>query len=302
MNEIECVRVERLCKKFRKFTIDDVNFSLDKGYIMGVIGKNGAGKTTIMRLLNGVYSKSKGDIFINGFKFEKQNYKMRQMIGFVTEDNIFFGNQSLLDNCRIFGRFYDNFDIAYFRDLLKKMNLNEDQMYDQLSKGMKTKFNLSFVLAYQPKLLLLDEPTGGLDPLFRQEFLRLLQELVEDEKMGIIISTHITTDLDKIADYIMIVDKGKVISYSSKEELMERYRLVKGPRQLFHQFPSDFFVSAKNTENGFEALASRTEKIVGAREELVQFTIEIPTLSDILYYLTKNNGSSLHKSSESKEV
>ena len=289
MQENEVLRVEKLSKKFRKFQLSDVSFSLDKGYIMGVIGKNGAGKTTLMKVLLGVYTKSQGEIYIDGNRYGKNKIKFKQRIGYISEEDRFIRGKSLTENAKLFGDFYEQFDMEYFKDLLRKYNVDEHKTPDQLSKGMKTKFQLAFTLAHHPKLLLLDEPTGGLDPLFRQEFLSILQGLVEEENMGVIISTHITADLDKIADYIMILNKGKVISLTSKEELMDEYRLVKGPREFLRMLPKDLFISLRSNNNGFEGLAHRSSKIVGQEELLHKIVVENPDLSDILYYLTKES-------------
>lgn len=286
MQANEVIRVEKLSKKFRKFHLSDICFSLEKGFIMGIIGKNGAGKTTLMRLLFGVYAKSQGEVYIEGQRSSKNVLKTKQSIGYIVEEDRFLFGKSLLENGNIFGGFYDQFDIEYFRELLSKYDLEEDKTPEQLSKGMKIKFQLAFVLANRPKLLLLDEPTGGLDPLFRQEFLTILQGLVEEENMGVIISTHITTDLDKIADYIMILDKGKMISLTTKEELMDEYRLIKGPREIIRRLPMELFISVKSTNTGFEGLAHRSKKIAGQEELLQKIVIDTPDLGDILYYLT----------------
>lgn len=297
MQANEAIRVEKLSKKFRKFQLSDISFSLDKGFIMGIIGKNGAGKTTLMKLLYGVYEKSRGEVYINGERYNKNDLKIKQSIGYIAEENRFLLGRSLLENAKMFGGFYDKFDIEYFKELLRKYNLEEDKTPEQLSKGMKIKFQLAFVLANHPKLLLLDEPTGGLDPLFRQEFLNILQGLVEEENMGVIISTHITTDLDKIADYIMILDKGKIISLTTKEELMDEYRLIKGPRELLRRLPMELFISVKSTNTGFEGLAHHSKKIIGQEELLHKIVIENPDLSDILYYLTKEKSTIEEKKS-----
>ncbi|WP_274380742.1 ABC transporter ATP-binding protein [Anaerosporobacter faecicola] len=289
MQSKEVIRVENLSKKFRRFHLRDVNFSLKEGYIMGVIGKNGAGKTTLMRLLLGVYTANSGEITVNGEKFYKNNCKLRQKIGYIAEDNQFLMSSTLLDNGTILGKFYDDFDLSYYKSLLARFQLDLDKTPNQLSKGMKTKFQLAFTLANHPKILLLDETTAGLDPLFRQEFLQILQSLVDEQGMAILLSSHITTDLDKVADYVMILDEGKVLSLTTKEDLMDEYRLVKGPRELLHQLPNDLLLSVKATNSGFEGLAYRTGKIRGEEEWLRKLVVELPDLSDILYYLTKKN-------------
>ncbi len=218
------VQAEHIGKKFRSFEVKDVSFTLESGYILGLTGRNGAGKTTLMKLLlNPEYDK-KGKLFICGIDARKEPRRVQQEIGVLMEEQMFFYYRTLLQNGEILGAFYDRFDMGKFKQYLSRFDLNEKMTYGELSRGMRMKFQLAFALAHKPKLLLMDEATGGLDVVFRREFFYLIQEAVEQEMLSVIISTHVTEDLDKVADYVAFIEKGQMKFYESKEELYENYR------------------------------------------------------------------------------
>lgn len=222
MEEI-AVSVRGLTKKYGSFALSDVSFSLESGYILGLVGKNGAGKTTLMKsLLNPEFSDA-GEISIFDINARKAPYMAKQQIGVLMEELPFLGTRSLEDNGRMLGAFYEKFDMDVFFDYLNRFELGRGKIYSELSAGMRMKFQLAFAMAHKPKLLLMDEATGGLDVVFRKEFFYLLQEAVEKEIVSVIISTHVTEDLDKIADYVACIDSGKLKFYHSKEDLYEMY-------------------------------------------------------------------------------
>ena len=226
--EEKILEVKGLSKKYKDFKLQDINFALDKGYIMGLIGRNGAGKTTLMNCILGKLHYETGSILLgNGVEQFHEN-TAKEDLGFIVEPGPFFPGETLEENGKMLGVFYKNWDSAYFISLLKRFELNRDKLYYDLSKGMKTKFQLAFALAHRPKLLILDEPTGGLDPVFRREFLSMIQSEVRDTMMSVIISTHLTTDLDKVADYIMMLDKGTQLFYMDKEEMLDSFPVLSG--------------------------------------------------------------------------
>lgn len=287
MDETEVLRIEQLGKRYRRFELHDITFSLNKGYIMGLIGRNGAGKSTIMRLIMNVQKKSMGKIWIDGEETRRNRASAIEKIGFVSEDNEFMMKLSLEENAKLLGRFYNHFHMDKFYQYLERFDLDKDKEITKLSKGMLTKFQLAFALSHEPSLLLMDEPTGGLDPIFRREFLSILQEVIEKEEIGILFSTHITSDLDKVADFITIINNGRLLMTDTKDVIMDRYRLVKGSLDLLRLLPKDFFLSVKKKENGFEGMTYKYEQIVGEEELLRKFIIDRPNLGDILYYLTR---------------
>ena len=218
------LEVKGLTKKYHSFTLKDVSFSLEAGYILGLTGRNGAGKTTLINQLIHPESATGGSVSINGIDAKVQPVAAKQEIGVLTEDQPFLMDMTLEMNGRLLGAFYERFDMEKFHGYLKRFELYPDRVYRNLSRGMRMKFQLAFALAHSPKLLLMDEATGGLDVVFRREFYYLLQEAVEKELVSVIISTHVTEDLDKVADYVAFIEGGQMKFYESKEALCEMYR------------------------------------------------------------------------------
>jgi len=218
------LEVKGLTKKYHSFTLKDVSFSLETGYILGLTGRNGAGKTTLINQLIHPESASGGSVMIAGIDAKKEPVRAKQEIGVLMEDQPFLQSMTLEKNGIMLGAFYERFDMEKFLAYLKRFELYPDRVYSNLSRGMRMKFQLAFALAHSPKLLLMDEATGGLDVVFRREFYYMLQEAVEQELVSVIISTHVTEDLDKIADYVAFIEKGHMKFYESKETLCEMYR------------------------------------------------------------------------------
>lgn len=218
------LEVKGIRKKYVSFTLQDVSFSLEPGYILGLTGRNGAGKTTLIRQLIHPETSSGGSVIINGIDAKKEPIQAKQEIGVLMEDQPFLLDMSLELNGTLLGAFYEKFSMEKFLAYLKRFELNRETRYRDLSRGMRMKFQLAFALAHEPKLLLMDEATGGLDVVFRREFYYLLQEAVEQELVSVIISTHVTEDLDKVADYVAFIEGGRMKFYESKEELYEKYQ------------------------------------------------------------------------------
>lgn len=218
-----------------KFTVKDVSFTLERGYMLGLIGRNGAGKSTLLRMIMQNIPRKHGVIEIAGYSVATHAAEAKQAIGYVGEDFYFLTKETLRENGRVLGMFYPEFSMDRYLELLARFEVGAEKLAGQLSKGETTKAQLAFALAHKPELLLLDEPTGGLDPVVRREFLYLLQSELMEEKMGIIFSTHITEDLDKVADYVAMMEKGRLLFYETKEELLERLTGENGERLTLKQ-------------------------------------------------------------------
>ena len=218
------LEVKGLTKKYFSFTLKEVSFSLEPGYILGLTGRNGAGKTTLIKQLIHPETASGGSVIINGMDAKADPIAAKQEIGVLMEEQPFLTDVTLEMNGILLGAFYERFDMEKFHEYLKRFELSRETTYRNLSRGMRMKFQLAFALAHSPKLLLMDEATGGLDVVFRREFYYLLQEAVEKELVSVIISTHVTEDLDKVADYVAFIEGGCMKFYESKEELCELYR------------------------------------------------------------------------------
>lgn len=218
-----------------KFAVKDISFTLERGYMLGLIGRNGAGKSTLLRLILQSLPRKRGTMEIAGYDVATHTTEAKKLIGYVGEDFHFLSKDTLRENGRVLGMFYPEFSMERYLKLLNRFELGAEKMAGELSKGETTRAQLAFALAHKPELLLLDEPTGGLDPLVRQEFLHVLQSELMDERMGIVFSTHITEDLDKVADYVAMMEKGRLLFYESKEDLLERLVGENGERLTLKQ-------------------------------------------------------------------
>lgn len=283
MNNV--VEFKNVSKRFKNFALKDVSFSIKKGYVTGFIGANGAGKSTTIKLLMNLLKKDSGEITVFGLEQDKFNEEIKQRIGFVYDENCYYDTLSIRDLRKIIAPMYKKWNNDQFNKYIDQFQLPEKQVIKSFSKGMKMKMAIAFAISHDPEFIIMDEPTSGLDPVFRREILELLHEIMLDEQKTIFFSTHITTDLDRIADYITYIHQGEILFSKERDELLSQYGIVKGSSELLDRDTEKEFVSIRKTNVGFEALTSdcmKTKEIFG-REVL----IEIPTLEDIMYFTTK---------------
>lgn len=288
------LQVQGLHKKFKDFQIDNVSFSLEAGYIMGFIGRNGSGKTSIMKLIQNVLVKTSGTVTVCGYDNRKQEIQAKNEIGFIADSCPFMKRYTLFENAELFGKYYTNFDMELFKNYLKRFGLDGYKNVLDLSKGMESRFQLAFALAHHPRLLIMDEPTDGLDPIFRREFLSLLQELVEIEQMGILFSTHITSDLDKVADYITLIDNGEVLLSMDKESLLNQYSIIKGSKELMEIIPDQNMIAVRRYKEGFEGMLRNHKEVQSIFKAEDNILLQRATLEDLMYYYcqrSRKNGS-----------
>lgn len=280
------LEIRGLGKNFRDFKLSDVSLRLEKGYVMGLIGPNGSGKTTTIKLIMNLLKKDRGEISVFGLDNEKDEKAIKNKIGFVYDENHYYGVLTIEQMKRIIAPMYRFWDDHLFYKYLKEFDLNPKQKIDNLSKGMKTKFSLAMALSHQAELIILDEPTSGLDPVFRDELLEILYSLMQDESKSILFSTHITSDLERIADYITFINQGKVVFSSEKDQVMERYSMVKGPNNLLDSTLEKQFIGLRKSSVGFEGLTTELANISPALKE--KMVIERPSLDEIMIYLVNN--------------
>lgn len=276
------LEVKNLTKNFKKFKLDNVSFKLEPGYIMGFIGPNGAGKSTTIKLIMNLIKKDSGEIKVFGkdhIEFEKE---IKNRIGFVYDESHFYEDLSIKQMKNIIAPFYKEWDEKLFNKYMKDFDLDPSQKIKKLSKGMKMKFSLALALSHNADLIIMDEPTSGLDPVFRREILDILYNVIQDEKKSIFFSTHITTDLEKIADYITFINNGKIVFSKSKDEILESYGIIKGGNNLLDTDTRKEFISIRETKVGFEGLAENPQKL--KRLFGNEVIIERPTLEDIMVY------------------
>jgi len=255
------LEVNDITKDYGKFKLDNVSFSLDRGYVMGFIGPNGAGKSTTIKMIMNLIRRNSGEIKVFGKDNIESEKEIKEKIGFVYDECFYYQELSLKDNAKIISRFYKNWDKVKYRELIDRFNLSEKKKVKQLSKGMKMKFSLAMALSHKAEFLIMDEPTSGLDPVFRNEILDLLYEEIQDEKKSVFFSTHITSDLEKIADYITFINNGKLVFSKEKNDIMESYSLVRGGKEILNSTLKNEFISIKENSFGFEGLTTNSKEI-----------------------------------------
>ncbi len=222
------ISVANLRKRYPDFLLNDVSFSLPQGYVMGLVGPNGAGKTTIIKLIMNLIRPDGGRIELFGLDHRAREEEVKRRIGFVYDVPPFYGDVSLRDTKRAVALFYPAWNETLFNELVSQFELPIKKKVKTLSKGMRTKFALALALSHDADLLVLDEPTTGLDPVFRRELLHGLSGILQDHAKSILFSTHITTDLERIADFVTFIRGGEVILSASREELLDTWGVVRG--------------------------------------------------------------------------
>ena len=228
-----------------------------------------------------------GTVSVLGQTHETHERAIKERIGFVYDENIFYEDLPLKDMKKIIRPAYQKWDDALFNKYVEQFELPLNKKIKTFSKGMKMKASLAIALSHQAELIIMDEPTSGLDPVFRRELLNILHELMQDGDKTIFFSTHITTDLDRIADYIIFLNNGEHVFTKEFYKIEEDYAIVKGPLDLLDADTEQEFVAVQKTKSGFEALTMNKERAASLFGEMV--VLERPTLEDIMYY-TKKGG------------
>ncbi len=215
-------------KQFRNFSLTDVSFSLPQGFIMGFIGQNGAGKTTTIKLMLNMLNRDGGNIRIFGLDNIQYEQEIKERVGVVLDQPFYVEDWTLRDVEAALSPFYQKWDSFTYHRQLNDFALDSKKKVKELSRGMKVKLMIAVALSHQADLLILDEPTSGLDAVARSELMEILSDFIADESKGILFSTHITADLEKIADYITFIRDGRILSSCTKDDLLERYLIVRG--------------------------------------------------------------------------
>ncbi|MFB6468350.1 ABC transporter ATP-binding protein [Cytobacillus sp. Hz8] len=283
------LEITNLSKHYKDFSLKNLNLSLDRGFIMGFIGPNGAGKSTTIKLIMNLIAKDSGEIKVFGMDHLKHEMEIKERIGIVYDSSHFYEDLTIQQMKNTVRLFYKNWDDTVFYAYVQKFNLPTSKKIKDLSKGMKMKFSLAVALSYHPELLIMDEPTSGLDPLVRNELLDILMEFIQDERKGILFSTHITSDLDKVADFITLIHNGELIFSKQKDDIFEQYRVFKGRKDLLTAETRPFFIGIKENEFGFEGLIqdiNQCKQMFGSN-----IILEKPNLEDIMLFYTRGGQS-----------
>ena len=270
------LEVKNITKEYPSFKLDNVSFNIEEGSICGFIGRNGAGKTTTLKGIMGLIHLNSGEIKVFGRDIYESEAENRQEMGFTLAETMFFPDAKIGNLTRVSSKFYPNWNQDTYEKLCKRFLLDQNKKVKELSSGMKVKYNLAVALSHGAKLLILDEPTSGIDPVSRDEILDIFKMIVKEGKRSILFSTHITSDLDKCADHIVYIKKGKIISSKTKEDFINDYKYISGPMSEFDSV-KDLIVSHKEDKGEFTALIP-TDKCKGLSKKIKQSTPDLDTI------------------------
>ena len=258
MNALE---IKNISKTYKNFKLDDVSFVLPCGHIMGLIGENGAGKSTIINCILDIIEKDSGSISVLGQKNDKNNVSLKENIGVVLDASEVYDNYTVKQVENIMKDVYKQWNHEVYDYYIQKFALPLNKMIKDFSRGMKMKMAITIALSHQPKLLILDEATSGLDPIMRDEILDVFMEFVQDENHAILLSSHISSDLEKIADYITFIHEGKLILSTSKDELIYEYGLMKCRNDEFDKIDKEDIIRYRLKTYEVEILVKDREKM-----------------------------------------
>lgn len=277
------IKLNKVKKLIGTFQLRDITLDIPTGYIIGLVGANGCGKTSLLHILMGLYQPNEGEVEIMGQNYREHEDELHDMLGVVLQERLYEDHMTLLENASYFGRFYSKYDAKYFLQLLGSYGLDPKKKYKHLSKGEELKFQFAFALAHHPKLLLLDEPTGNFDPDFREEFLASLMDFIADGEHSVILATHLTDDLDRIADYLIYMENGSILLATDMEELRTRYRIVAAEDYRMKLLPEQRIIHMEKGEFATKALI-RHRKV---DEYDKSYVVSIPTIEEFMYHVTK---------------
>lgn len=278
------VSMQHITKQYPDFSMNDINMELPKGMIMGLIGENGAGKSTLINLLLHEIDKQAGVIQIFGKDMEKNEKEIKQDIGVVFDECNFIETFKAVNLDKIMRGIYTNWDSNYYTSLLERFHLPLQKRIKDYSKGMKMKLSFAVALAHHPKLLILDEATTGLDPVMRDEVLEILQDFMQDEEHGVLLSSHITSDLEKIADYITFIHDGRILFSTTKDDLLYNHGILRCGEAVFQAFAPADMVAYRKEDYEWRILVKDRKKM---QQKFPDQIIDQPTIDDIMLFHIK---------------
>ncbi len=283
-NNKNILEVKNLNKEYNSFKLKDINLSLPKGMIMGLIGENGAGKTTTIKSILNLTSIDSGEINIFDMDMKEEAKKIKEDIGVVLDDSFLSEHLTPKDINQIMKNIYSNWDEDLFLEYLKDFKLPLKQESKDFSSGMKVKLKIAIAISHYPKLLILDEPTSGLDPVARSEILDIFQDFIQDGESSILVSSHITSDLEHIADYITFINDGKILLSKTRDELLEQYGIVRCSKEDFEKIDENDYEKYKINKYEYDVLVSNKKEFKRKYDFKV---IDKPTLDDIMLIYIK---------------
>lgn len=275
-----CIEIKGLCKKYSQFELKNVDLTVPCGSVMGFIGENGAGKSTTIKAILGLLTPTAGSVTVLGEEAMKLSNETKAKIGVVFDGLVFPNNLNAMQLDKVMAGIYHNWDSEKFFGYLNRFGLPLKKKFKGFSRGMEMRLSIATALSHDPQLLVLDEPTSGLDPVMRSEILDIFLEFMQDETHSILLSTHITSDLEHIADYITFVHKGQIIFTEERNEMRDKYRILKCDEQQLALIDKEDIVGIRKTRFTCEVLTTAAEKY----PDIVS---DVPSIDDIMVFYVK---------------
>lgn len=278
------LRITGLTKKYGGFALDNISFSIPSGSIVGLIGENGAGKSTTVNSILGLIKKDSGKIEILGHDIDGSDYTVKEKVGVVFDGSNFSEELTPIKLSKVLCDIYSTWDQPYYNNLLSRFNIPAAKKIKTFSKGMKTKLSIVVAFAHHPHLLILDEATSGLDPIVRDDILDMFLEFVQDEEHSILVASHITSDLEKVADYIVFIHAGKIVFCKPKDELLENYGIMKCGTAQFDAIDKNDIIAYRRQDYEWQILVANREK---AAKKYPKAMVIAATIDEIMLLYVK---------------
>ncbi len=281
------ITIDNVSKSLGKFQLQNISFELPGGYICGLAGRNGAGKTTLLHLLLGLYRADEGRLTVSGMTYEQSEQAIHDMIGTVLVEELFEPFYSIKSNAGHFGKYFSGYRWDRMAAYLERFGLDAHRRFGKLSRGEKLKCQFAFALAHDPKLLLLDEPAGNFDPDFREQFFQIIKDFIADETKSVILATHQTDDLDRLADYLICLEDGRQIFAGDMESFRSAYRVVSGERYKINLLPQERIIHVQEKRYGTKALVRHSR--LNRYDASLQVTY--PTIEEFMYFYSSGKAA-----------
>lgn len=278
------IEINNLNKNYQDFQLKDVSFKVPRGSIVGFIGENGAGKTTTIKSILNLVKRDEGTIELLGMDTLKDEKKIKESVGVVMDGCNFHDNLKTGDISKMMKSIYKNWNQQMFQHYLKEFKLPDNKIIKEFSRGMKMKLQIAVALSHEAELLILDEATSGLDPIVREEILDVFMEFIQDEKHAILISSHITSDLDKIADYIVFIHQGEILLDEEKETLLSQMGILKCSEEDFRKLEGNEFIRYRKNQFSFEVLVTDKAAI---RKKYPEAVVDGVTIEEIMLFYVR---------------
>lgn len=284
MANSDAIAIKALTKRYKDFTLDQVSFHVPKGSIMGFVGENGAGKTTTMKAILDLIQIDSGEIRIFGENVGELSIEMKSQIGVVFDGSSLHDNLNIKNVNLVMKNIYQNWEEDTFFQYVKRFELPEKKIMKEYSRGMKMKLSIAIALSHQTKLLILDEATSGLDPMVRDEILDIFLEFIQDEEHTILLSSHIISDIEKIADYVTFIHHGRIIFSESKDDLIYQYGVVRCRKEDVAGIDASYVIGVRENSFGAEVMIKNKDNFV---RQFRQYSVDKTSIEEIMLFISR---------------